>query len=92
VKTHGKLPSMCQMLSQLEWRELLIDTEPTRNSSNDENTRTRESCRKCNKPIDLKAEMFPFCSNRCRLADLGSWFDESYKTSRQADADDYPDE
>lgn len=70
----------------------MIDSQPTQPSSDDRNTSTNEKCRKCNKPIESAVESFPFCSKRCRLADLGSWFDESYKTSRQADADDYPDE
>ncbi len=25
---------------------------------------------------------FPFCSERCRLVDLGRWFDEEYRVSR----------
>ena len=28
---------------------------------------------------------FPFCSDRCRLMDLGNWLDGSYKTSRPVD-------
>lgn len=53
---------------------------------------TSEQCRTCKKPVVSTDETYPFCSKRCRFADLGAWFDESYKTSRQADADDYPDE
>jgi uncharacterized protein len=34
-------------------------------------------CRQPSKPIrDNKA--FPFCSHRCKMVDLGKWFDESY--------------
>lgn len=25
---------------------------------------------------------FPFCSERCRLSDLGKWFGEEYRVSR----------
>ncbi len=25
---------------------------------------------------------FPFCSERCRLLDLGKWFDEEYRIER----------
>ena len=25
---------------------------------------------------------FPFCSDRCRLSDLGKWFGEEYRVSR----------
>ncbi len=28
---------------------------------------------------------FPFCSDRCRLIDLGKWLDGSYTTSRPID-------
>ncbi len=30
----------------------------------------------------LASADFPFCSERCRLLDLGSWFAEDYKFSR----------
>ena len=31
---------------------------------------------------DSKEDFFPFCSERCRLMDLGSWLKEEYVTSR----------
>ena len=31
---------------------------------------------------DPKEDFFPFCSERCRLMDLGSWLKEEYVTSR----------
>ncbi len=31
------------------------------------------------KELLLRAEFFPFCSNRCRLIDLGAWLDAEYK-------------
>ncbi len=40
-------------------------------------------CRTCGKPIDDVADTFPFCSARCRNADLGKWFDGEYKISRE---------
>lgn len=27
----------------------------------------------------MKAAFFPFCSNRCRLIDLGAWLDGDYR-------------
>ncbi len=33
----------------------------------------------------------PFCSERCRLADLGRWFDGRYVVSREATPDDLDD-
>lgn len=27
---------------------------------------------------------FPFCSERCRMSDLGKWFDEEYRIARNA--------
>jgi uncharacterized protein len=44
------------------------------------------SCPICRKPRSLEtndANKFrPFCSERCKLIDLGSWLDGSYKISR----------
>ncbi len=38
-------------------------------------------CPTCKKPIEMEMEenpYFPFCSERCRLVDLGAWLDEKY--------------
>ena len=54
-------------------------------------------CPICRKEIPLdsasaaealkKHPHFPFCSERCRMIDLGHWFDESYVISRPAESD-----
>jgi uncharacterized protein len=39
-------------------------------------------CPICRKPVDSQADAdFPFCSERCRLLDLGNWASEKYKIS-----------
>lgn len=39
-------------------------------------------CPICRKPTDSDADAeFPFCSERCRLADLGNWAAERYVVS-----------
>ena len=45
-------------------------------------------CRTCGRAIDESVPTYPFCSDRCRLADLGRWFNESYRTTRPVEADD----
>jgi hypothetical protein len=36
-------------------------------------------CPQCQKPTAWEGNDFrPFCSERCRLIDLGAWLDESY--------------
>lgn len=45
-------------------------------------------CRTCGRPVESISATFPFCSDRCRLADLGRWFNEGYRTSREMQADD----
>ncbi len=37
----------------------------------------KHPCRVCGKPIKTTEVTFPFCSDRCRLVDLGKWFNES---------------
>lgn len=46
---------------------------------------TEPRCKTCGKPIDRRPEnpYDPFCSRRCRLLDLGRWFDESYRVPGQ---------
>jgi len=39
------------------------------------------SCPICKKPVQSTAEDFPFCSERCRLIDLGKWASGQYVVS-----------
>lgn len=38
-------------------------------------------CPTCRKVVEPTAEDFPFCSDRCRLIDLGKWASGDYKIS-----------
>jgi uncharacterized protein len=38
-------------------------------------------CPTCRKPVALDAPDMPFCSERCRLLDLGAWASGDYKIS-----------
>jgi endogenous inhibitor of DNA gyrase (YacG/DUF329 family) len=38
-------------------------------------------CPICRKPVDRENPEFPFCSDRCRLIDLGKWSSEEYVIS-----------
>jgi endogenous inhibitor of DNA gyrase (YacG/DUF329 family) len=38
-------------------------------------------CPTCRKPVEAANEDFPFCSDRCRLIDLGKWASGEYKIS-----------
>jgi endogenous inhibitor of DNA gyrase (YacG/DUF329 family) len=35
-------------------------------------------CPICGKPVDANDPNMPFCSDRCRLLDLGNWASEKY--------------
>jgi len=39
-------------------------------------------CPSCGKAVPALSERKPFCSDRCRLVDLGRWFSEGYAVSR----------
>lgn len=45
-------------------------------------------CRTCGGAIRADAPTAPFCSERCRLADLGKWFNEEYRVTRPLDQRD----
>ncbi len=36
-------------------------------------------CPICKKPVEPGEPDFPFCSERCRIIDLGNWASEKYK-------------
>jgi endogenous inhibitor of DNA gyrase (YacG/DUF329 family) len=48
-------------------------------------------CPSCEKPVAARAvnPEFPFCSDRCKLLDLGKWLGEAYRIPAQrADEED----
>jgi tRNA threonylcarbamoyladenosine biosynthesis protein TsaE len=47
-----------------------------------------ERCRTCGRPVTSESPTFPFCSSRCRMADLGHWFDGRYGISRPIERDE----
>ena len=42
------------------------------------------NCPICKKEVAADAPDFPFCSERCRLVDLGNWASEKYVVSTPA--------
>lgn len=38
-------------------------------------------CPLCKKDVDQSSEFFPFCSERCKIIDLGNWASEKYVIS-----------
>jgi endogenous inhibitor of DNA gyrase (YacG/DUF329 family) len=52
-------------------------------------------CPVCDAPVNLETTpTVPFCSDRCRLIDLGRWLDEGYALPEppRGDDDESPDE
>ena len=48
------------------------------------------NCPQCGKPVvwDTANRFRPFCSERCRVIDLGAWATESYRIPVQDNKDD----
>jgi endogenous inhibitor of DNA gyrase (YacG/DUF329 family) len=42
-------------------------------------------CPSCKKDVAPDGKSFPFCSERCRLVDLGNWLDGKYRFASQND-------
>ena len=42
-------------------------------------------CPTCKKEVASDGKAFPFCSERCRLLDLGNWLDGKYRIASQND-------
>ncbi len=38
-------------------------------------------CPICKKPVDARSELAPFCSERCKLIDLGNWASGKYRVA-----------
>lgn len=46
-------------------------------------------CPRCGKPKESTDNPYrPFCSERCKLVDLGNWIDESYRIPIQNEDED----
>lgn len=45
-------------------------------------------CPTCGAAFAADASTYPFCSSRCRMADLNRWFSGGYRVSRPAQADE----
>ncbi|GAB4553933.1 MAG: hypothetical protein Tsb0013_16440 [Phycisphaerales bacterium] len=59
-------------------------TDPKHRSELDQTPKVIQAdCRTCGERITSERETFPFCSERCRNADLGKWFNEEYRISRE---------
>jgi endogenous inhibitor of DNA gyrase (YacG/DUF329 family) len=43
------------------------------------------NCPTCKKPVQPDAKSFPFCTERCRLVDLGNWLDGRYRIASTND-------
>lgn len=44
-------------------------------------------CPTCGKQVEFSGNEFrPFCSERCKLLDLGAWADEDYKLPAESSA------
>lgn len=51
-------------------------------------------CAICGKEVHYEArvpERYPFCSERCRMVDLGRWFREGYSIDRDLAPEDLAD-
>jgi len=49
-------------------------------------------CPICKKDVPLDDPNMPFCSDRCRIIDLGNWASEKYVISTPANRNDIEDE
>jgi uncharacterized protein len=51
-------------------------------------------CAICKKPVQFEGKLpseYPFCSEHCRMVDLGLWFRETYSIDRDLTPEDLAD-
>ncbi len=53
-----------------------------------------KKCPTCGKESEIEptSQWRPFCSRRCKMADLGNWLNEVYRISRPLGVDDLEDD
>jgi endogenous inhibitor of DNA gyrase (YacG/DUF329 family) len=48
----------------------------------------KQRCPTCRKQVlDARGPIFPFCSERCQMADLGRWLGEEYRVPEPQSVD-----
>ncbi|HSR50563.1 MAG TPA: DNA gyrase inhibitor YacG [Acidobacteriota bacterium] len=52
-------------------------------ASHKTSSRKSYECPRCGKKARVKDKYFPFCSRRCRMIDLGKWFNEEYSVETE---------
>jgi endogenous inhibitor of DNA gyrase (YacG/DUF329 family) len=45
----------------------------------------KRGCPTCGQVAERSSKLFPFCSDRCQLVDLGRWLSEEYRIADEAD-------
>ncbi len=67
----------------------MTPSDPERpDKPSDEPSESGSKCPICQSVVGAEAATFPFCSQRCRLVDLGQWFRGSYQITRGIDEAD----
>jgi len=66
-----------------------MNPDPSPESVLPDGKKALKSCRTCGKEIKGTDEPAVFCSDRCRMADLGKWFSGQHRISRPATQTDY---
>ncbi len=61
----------------------IADLQPVRQHGQD------SPCPICSTSVNAQADSFPFCSQRCRMVDLGKWFSGSRVITRPLREDDF---
>jgi uncharacterized protein len=47
--------------------------------------KSRVRCPNCGREVSPENRLLPFCSERCRLLDLGRWLDAEYRIPEQSE-------
>lgn len=60
-----------------------MNAQPEQRTPHADTNEAPARCRSCGAALEEGAAHFPFCSKRCRMADLGKWFSGDYRISRE---------
>ena len=62
------------------------------NSSQNKSSQTKVNCPQCQKEViwHSSSPFRPFCSNRCKMLDLGAWANEDHVIAGDEASDEHP--
>lgn len=88
LRTISEQERLIRIAVPSERSQLIVNLSAALQTACERQPQPASRCRSCGQVLAMPATSSPFCSDRCRMADLGKWFASRYTVSRPLQNDD----